>query len=126
MASSYFYQNFQAKEPNVTKLFLKCSIGATGAPTLDSTASKGIASIARTAAGDYTVTLDEPYNSFLMFSGIFLESDDMDLQLQLAAEAVSTATAPTIQIICTAGAVATDPDDGSTLYAEITLKNTSA
>jgi len=123
MASSYFYQNFQSKEANITKLYLRADIGASGAPTLDTDDSKGIASIARTATGDYTITLDEAYNKHLHTSVTLIEADDTDLQIQVAATDVSSAK--TIQIICTAAATPADPPDGSDLTMEITLKNTS-
>lgn len=126
MASSYFFQNFQAKEPDVIKLFGKVAIGASGAPTLDAVNSKGIASIVRTGAGAYTITLDEAYNKFYTLAALLQASSAEDITVQLVSEAVSTSTAPTIAILCKAAAVATDPSDGSTLYLEISLKKTSA
>ena len=124
MASTYFYQNFTAKEANVTVLFLRADIGATGAPTIDTAASKGIASIARTAAGDYTITLDEPYTSLLHASVTSLEAGDTEFNWSLTAQAVDNAT-PTVQISNLPGGTATDPDDGSDIYMAIYLKNSS-
>lgn len=124
MASSYHFRNHQAKEANVTELFLRADIGASGAPTLDTVASKGIASIVRDATGDYTITLSEAYNSLLMVDVMLLEADDTDLTHQVLAQAVSNAT-PTVQVGFHAATTPTDPPDGSDIYIRITVKNSS-
>jgi len=124
MASSYHFKNHQAKETNVTELFLRADIGATGAVTIDSAASKGIASIVRDATGDYTITLDEPYNSLLMVDIMVLEADDTDITHQVISQAVSNAT-PTVKVGFHAAATPIDPPDGSDIYVRITVKNSS-
>ena len=124
MASSYHYRNHQSKEANVTELFLRADIGATGAPTLDTAASKGIASIARDDTGDYTITLSEAYNSLLMVDVMVLEADDTDLTHQIISQAVSNST-PTVKVGFHAAAVPTDPPNGSDVYIRITVKNSS-
>lgn len=125
MASSVFYRNAHAsKEIDVTELFMKAAIGATGAPTINTAASKGIASITRNDTGDYTIQLSESYSSLLMVDVMFLEADDTDLTFQVISEAVSNAT-PTVKIGAHAAATPADPPDGSTLYVRITVKNSS-
>lgn len=125
MASSVFYRNSHAsKEVDVTELFVKAAIGATGAPTLNTAASKGISTIVRDAAGDYTITLSESYNSLLMVDIMFLEADDTDLTAQTISEDVD-GTTPTVKIGFHAAATPTDPPDGSTIYVRITCKNSS-
>jgi hypothetical protein len=124
MASSVFYHDHAAKEIGVTELFVKAAIGATGAPTIDTSASKGISTIVRNDTGDYTITLAERYNSLLMVDIMFLEADDTDLTSQVISEAVSAAT-PVVKIGFHAAATPTDPSDGSTIYVRITLKNSS-
>ena len=124
MASSYFHRDHRAKEVAVTELFLRADIGASGAPTIDTAGSKGIASISRTATGDYTITLSESYNSLLMVDVMMLEADDTDLTFQVASQAVSNST-PTVAIVCKAAATPADPPDGSDLYVRITVKNSS-
>lgn len=123
MASSVFYPAHKAKEVDVTHIYCRADIGASGAPTIDTSASKGVASIARTATGDYTITLDEAYSSLLWAGVIMLEADDTDIQVQMAAQDVSSGK--TVQIICTAGATPADPPDGSDLYIKLELKNSS-
>jgi hypothetical protein len=118
------FKNHYSDVVDVHTLYCKAAIGASGAPTIDTAVSKGISSISRTAAGDYTVTLAKPYNSLLWAAGTLLESDDTDLQIQIAAEAVSNAT-PTVQFICTAAATPADPPDGSTMYFKIEVKRSS-
>jgi hypothetical protein len=123
MASSLFFKDAGHKEVGVVTLFLRADIGATGAPTIDTAASKGIASIARDDTGDYTITLDEAYNSLLDCNIMMLESDDTDLIFRVTAQDVSSAK--TVSISASAAATPTDPPDGSDLYVSLTLKNSS-
>lgn len=124
MASSVFYPSFKAKEVDVTVLFMRADIGATGAPTIDTAASKGISSIVRSAAGDYTITLSEPYNTLLGASVMSLEAGDTEFNWSITAQDVSAAT-PTVQLSNLPGGTPTDPDDGSDLYVTLFLKNSS-
>ena len=121
MASRNF-NRAQCLEKEVKTLFAEVAIGATGAPTL--TSGLGVTSIARTAAGDYTVTLDDKYTRFMWGNVVLLESGDEDIQVQFAAQDVSSAK--TVSFICTAGATPADPSDGSKLYIRLDLKNTTA
>jgi hypothetical protein len=124
MASSLFRKDMGHKEVGVVELFLFADIGATGAVTMDSDRSKGIASITRNDTGDYTIQLSEVYNSLLMCDVMLLEADDTDLTHQVISQAVSNAT-PTVKIGFHAAATPTDPPDGSDIYVRITLKNSS-
>ncbi len=124
MASSYFYKNHQSKETSIVELFLRADIGATGAVTIDTAASKGIASITRNDTGDYTIQLSESYNSLLMVDVMLLEADDTDLTSQVISQDVSNAT-PTVKVGFHAAATPTDPPDGSDIYVRITVKNSS-
>jgi hypothetical protein len=123
MASSVFYPSFKSKEVDVTVLFMRADIGATGAPTIDTDDSKGIASISRTAAGDYTITLSEAYNKLLGASVMSLEAGDTEHNWGITAQDVSSAK--TVQISNVPGGTPTDPDDGSDLYVTLFLKNSS-
>lgn len=124
MASSLFFRDSGHKEVGVVTLFLKADIGASGAPTLDTAASKGIASIVRDNTGLYTITLSDSYNS-LLFADFQLVDDDLaDITFQVTASAVSSAT-PTVELACKAAASAADPASGSDLLARIVLKNSS-
>lgn len=111
----------QALEKEVKSLYLKVAIGATGAPTLSS--GIGVASITRTSAGLYQITLQDKYASLKSFSVRHLASSAQDLNFQLKAEDV--ASAKTIDFFCLTGASATDPANPSTLHIQIDLKNTT-
>lgn len=117
------FNDAQALEKEVKSLYVKIAIGAAGAPTLTKPGSLGVASVVRTAAGTYTVTLEDAYPALLGFEAINLNGTAQDLQFQLKAETV--ATTKTIQFFCLTGATATDPASGSVLYLGLSLKNTS-
>lgn len=110
-------------EVKVDHLYAKVAIGATGAPTLNTAASKGIASISRTSDGLYVLTLAKVYNSLLDFSVIQLFDTLQDLTFQINAIDLS---AKTITFWCKATATATDPTDGSTLHIKAILKDSAA
>lgn len=62
------WEQFQLSlEKAVVNLYGSVAIGATGAPTLSATKSKGIASIARNSAGKYTITLSDVYQRLMAF-----------------------------------------------------------
>lgn len=113
----------QSLTREVKHLHAKVSIGASGAPTLDSEISVGVESIVRDSAGVYIVTLDDKYNDLVDFSVMQLATAAEDLSFQVEAEAV--ATDKTVQFQCKAAAVETDPSDGSTLFIKLALKNSS-
>ncbi len=48
-------------ENKMVDLWTTFTVGAVGAPTLNASASKGIASIARVSAGTYDITLQDAY-----------------------------------------------------------------
>lgn len=121
MASRNFNRK-QALEKEVKELFALISIGATGAPTL--TTGHGIASISRTAQGDYRLTLQDKYVSLKFFEGALLKSSGEDIRFQLKADSVSSSKI--IDFFTLTGATATDPSSGSKLYLKIEVKNSSA
>lgn len=122
MASRNFHR-VQSLAREVKSVYAYVSIGASGAPTLDSNKSVGVTSITRDSAGVYVVTLDDKYNNLLFFNVQMLEATAEDITFQVESEAV--ATSKTIQFQCKAAAVETDPSDGSVLLIKIDLKNTS-
>ncbi len=124
MASSRFYPE-QAKQLNVVSLFCKATIGSTGAPTLVTDYSKGIALITRNDTGDYTIALSEPYTGLLSVHPMLLDATDRDLTFQIIAEDVASSSAPYVKIGAHAAATPTDPASGSILYVEIKLRNSS-
>ncbi len=122
MANRNFHR-VQSLSREVKILHAKVAIGASGAPTLDSNLSVGVASITRDSAGVYIVTLDDKYTALLHFSAMQLEATAEDLTFQVESEDVDGAK--TIQFQCKAAAVETDPSDGSVLLLRMELKNSS-
>lgn len=121
------FQNFQAYDREVKRLYCKATIGASGAPTLVSDNSLGIKSIGRNSAGDYTVTfgdssITDNYNKLLWADGKLLDAAGEDIRVQIQVDAV---TSGTVQVLTLTGASATDPSNGSTLFLVFDLKNSS-
>lgn len=117
------FQRLQSLTREVKILHAKVAIGASGAPTLDSEISLGIASISRDSAGVYLITLEDKYSKLVSFKVMQQAAAAEDLTFQIESEDVDGAK--TIQFQCKAAAVETDPSDGSSLFIEIALKNTS-
>jgi hypothetical protein len=107
-------------------LDVKVAIGATGAPTIDGEISRGVASIVRNGAGDYTLTLKEAYHDFLNVKGNVIDADDPGIDwIGVIAEDVNAPAAPTLQIGCRNAGTLTELDDGATLLLEINLRYAS-
>jgi hypothetical protein len=143
MASREFIQYSYQLERGVVKLYARVSIGATGAPTLVTTStssgnpSKGIVSVARTAAGTYRITFGKTdavqgttydrYQRILNVTGVILDAGVSAVNSIQIKEDQSSADVPYVDIYTlgiTAGAVAAvDPTSGDALLVEITLKN---
>lgn len=64
MADRNFSRDLGTMERKLVQLDFTINIGATGAPTLPRTGT-GVASVARTAAGTYTITLEDAYVSLV-------------------------------------------------------------
>ena len=128
MASSDF-KDVQAAERAVKRLYLKASIGGSGAPTLVTADSLGVKSIARNATGDYTITLGTPsgdtekYNKLLWSDGKLLDPDAEDIRVQIDTDTISSAG--TMKILTVTGGSAADPSNGATLLMVFDVKNSS-
>ena len=123
------FKNFQAAERQVKRLYMKATIGATGAPTLVTDDSLGIKSIARNGAGDYTITFGTPsgltdhYNKLLWADGKLLDPDAEDVRVNIDTDSVSASGL--VKILTLTGGSATDPSDGATLTMVFDVKNSS-
>jgi hypothetical protein len=123
------FKNFQAGEREVKRLYLKATIGGTGAPTLVAADSLGIKTIERNTNGDYTVTFGTPggdtekYNKLLWADGKLLDVAGEDIRVQLDTDTVSSAGTLTFYTVTAASA--TDPSNGSTLMMVFDVKNSS-
>lgn len=129
MANRNFQSVRHSLEKRVVDIFAHITIGGTGAPTLDTTASKGVASISRTSAGLYVLTLEDRYVRLLMFQSLVkLVSTSIPASpfLQLSAETVATNKTITFQYADVSTPSATDPASGEELYLQITLCDSTA
>jgi hypothetical protein len=130
MANQYGRQFIFTKEPAVWKLFGYVTFGSTGAPILVAGRNKGIQSITRNSAGNYTVKLTDSYVGFLHFSAnmIVATGDPAAPFLHMVSESVATSGTQSIifQYLAVDGTTATDPASGEALSFEITLKNSAA
>lgn len=121
--ANHRFQKVQSYTREVKILHAKVAIGASGAPTLDASASLGVASITRDSAGVYDLTLSGTYNSLNHMSVTQIAATAEDLTFQIESEDV--ANTKVIKFQSKAAAVETDPSSGSTLLIRIELKNTS-
>ena len=117
------YNRKQALEREVKEIYAEISIGAAGAPTLNTSYSTGVASISRTSAGLYVLTLQDAY-SHLMHANVDVASAAaQDLVSQSVSDSVNSAKTYTFRTVTSA--VETDPSSGSTLRVALQLKNSS-
>lgn len=137
MANREFNQFGQTMEKCVVKLFAHVTFGATGAPTLDRSNSKGIVSVTRNSTGKYTfvfgtkVGMLDTYNKLLNITHL---NDTIGTSaaptaplIYLTANAVSTVGSCSVQIQCTdVTNAAADPASGEAAYFEFSLKNSNA
>ncbi len=114
----------QALDKEVKEIYAKITIGSTGAPTLVSADSIGVASVSRTSAGLYVVTLQDKYVKLLHASVSVTTPTAEDLVANVVSESVSSSKQVTFRT--TTGGVATDPASGDSVSVALQLKNSTA
>jgi len=132
MANRYKYQFNETYETKVVTLFGKVSFGATGAPTLVSGQNRGINSITRNSAGNYTVQFGTAGNTDTYFRTLMVKQTFFDSSAPAAplmfvtTDNASNFANPSVvvQFTNTSG-VSTDPGNGETVFLEISVKNSS-
>lgn len=117
------FNRYQALEKEVKSLFAKVAIGASGAPTLDAASSLGVASISRSSAGLYVLTLQDKYMKLSHAHCEIVTPTAESIASHVVSETV--ATNQTITFRCTATGTATDPASGDSLLIHIQVKNSS-
>lgn len=116
-------QQFQGTlEKGVVMLFGKAAITNTTG-VVASFSGKGIASIARTAAGEYTITLEDKVSGLLDASFQVVAATATDLVPQIMSYDVTGAKTVVVNLL--AAAVPTDAVVDVELLFSLTLKNTS-
>lgn len=119
------FNDVQALDREIKYLFLKAAIGGSGAPTINTTDSVGIASIARNGAGDYTVTLSDQYVDTVRDFGAWLtDTTARDFTFQIHTDSVGTSN-KTLRFLCNTAATPTELPNGATLNVKIGMKNSS-
>jgi len=121
-----YNQFYLSLERGKAVLFGKVAIGATGAPTINAVKSKGIASISRTGAGAYTITLNDIYVDLFKCSVNFMFATTAGVaNVQVVSQSVNSAK--TIAILCQDFAgTAVDPASGAEMQIELILKTSTA
>jgi hypothetical protein len=125
MANRNFQPGAKALERETVKLYAKFTVGSANAITVNR--GTGITSIARTAAGKVTITLDDVYTNFLSVNVIKLNASAAAEALLpcLVSEAVASTKTVVIGFSNAAVPAYTDLTDGDVVYVELTLKNST-
>ncbi len=118
----YFSQFQYTIEKDTVTLFGSMVVGSTGA--VGTVTGAGIASIARSGTGAYTITLTGPFTKLLGFRWIFGGGTASGIASVELAQSLANQTvdikAKTVDIVCySAGSTAADPASGSILQFEI-------
>ena len=133
MANRFFNQFGLSLEKNPVSLWARVTFGGTGAPTLDAVNSKGIKSIVRNSAGNYTVTFGvgaatDIYNRIFHVRHNFLLGSGTPAAplMYTVSQAVASTGSLVIQFTAVDGTTATDPASGEEVWLEFKLKNSTA
>jgi hypothetical protein len=131
MANRLFGSQFKysfVRKP--VELWCQVAIGATGAPTLSATKSKGITSVVRNSAGRYTITLNDKYQElygaypmFVLAAGAYGTSAASDMVVRSAAVTAATPTV-VVEFLDGTGA-ANELANGVTLYLKLELNDST-
>lgn len=126
MANRRFYQLRLSYERDIVDIYVKVAIGAAGAPTILN--AKGVVTVIRNSAGNYTLNLRDNFNVLLDVDSKFISgaSAPAAQNVNIVSETVISTTAPAliIQARNSAG-VATDPASGEIMIVRITARNAS-
>lgn len=127
MANRRLNQFQYSYERDVVSIYAAVTFGAAGAPTLGPLVPKGVKSVVRLSAGDFVITLQDSFNKLLMLDTRFQNAAGIPSTgiVGIKANNVSSATAPSIEIVMTAGGVATDPAVGDIVYIKMVCRNAS-
>lgn len=126
MANRLMTQFRYTLEKKIVDIYLKAAIGGTGAPTLDSALSKGVASITRTGVGAYTVKLQDPYVDLLLaqFHVELASGSPVAMDMKVVSYDSKVAKEYLVQFYTGAG-VAAEIANGAVLKMKLELKDSS-
>lgn len=128
MSNRYMTQFRYSLENAVVDLYLRVSIGASGAPTLVSGQNKGVLSIVRNSAGNYTITLTDSYRRLLNAEQKFIVATGVPAapSMNIVSDNVATLATPTVVIQTVTGSTPTDPANGEIMLLQLSLKNSGS
>ena len=122
-----FYSAGGHLEKTIVTLYADVTIGGTGAPTLVAANSKGIKSIVRNSAGNYTITLQDQYTRMYSFWVEFIKATaPTSPAMGIVAVNTKAAGGGTINFVNYSATTPTDPASGEEMLCEINLSNSSA
>ena len=125
MANRHFQNHVQHIVHDPVVVFVEFTVDGSGDPTLVDRG--GVSSIAHTATGKYTVTLQDHYNA-LIGADIERPQEDADPQVfgHVISEDVNNTTTPVVVLgYKVEGGTATDPNASATLRTRLWLKNSA-
>jgi hypothetical protein len=124
MGNSRLFQFSYSYERDLVRIPMKISIGASGAPTIVN--GKGLVSITRNSAGNYTLVMKDVYNVFMGMDVMFISGSSAPAapSVNMVSEAISSTKAIVIQCR-NISAAATDPASGEVMLIEIVCRNAS-
>lgn len=121
--ASRIFNGKKSLEREIKEVYARISIGASGAPTLDVVQSEGVTSVVRNSAGNYTLTLDQPFRHLRSFAVMHLSSTAQDLNMNLVSESVANSSSKQLNFVCLTAATETDPEEDTVLFVKMDLKN---
>lgn len=126
MANRYSQQFQHSYERELVHIYLKATVGASGAITLSANDSRGVTSITKeTTAGQYTVLLADKYSRLMacqVQQTINAGALVAPVSYLLSADTTSAKTL-VVQFQAADGATETNPADTTVLNLHITLSN---
>lgn len=123
--NSNLFQFRYSFEREVVEYFAVVTVGATGAPTL--TIGKGITSIVRDSAGQYTLTMKDTSAKLLGCEVMFNSGTSAAAAPMVVVESDLLSSTKKLILQCRAidNTTATDPADGELMYIKISVRNAS-
>lgn len=123
-----YTQQFQRSfERELVHVFLKATVGASGAITLDVPNSRGVASIVKESGdGDYTVTLQDTYSRLMQVTvskELASVTADAAPSVMIEDEGVAGDKTVELQFYAADGTTEANPADGTVLRLHIILSN---
>lgn len=120
-------------EKKVVNVFAKVTFGASGAPTLDKANSKGIVSVTRNSAGDYTFVFGtqagmlDTYVKLLGVTHVFKNtSAPASPAMFIKNDSTGTAGTCSMEVVFNSAGTATDPASGEVLLMQFTFGDSTA